>query len=309
MAHGLRMNEVDAYQAYVQEFSTELMNIALQGFRTAGFLTADNEVVGKKTYTVRKSDSMILKEFSTTYSSVADQIKLIPKTIQTHTIKAEIDITPSEIRQSYLGRFALPNQDVVPAFIIDTVSYWLLRMMTDYDTLLWSSDTTGSGVTSVFDGFDKQIADAVTATDLTAIATGAITATNVVEKFEEVYDAIDDVYKNSGEPLLLYTSKKNKDLYARKERADFGKYTDDGHVKTMLFGTNCEIVDVPTWAGTSKVLVAPQNQMIYGFDGNSPNMEVKVIDQHYTLEHSVTPEIGCLILNAEDGVIAANDQF
>jgi hypothetical protein len=311
MANGLKLTEVKSYQAYVQEFSNELIAIALNGFRTAQFLKEETGIQGKKTFSVMKSNGRVLKAFSTTYSGTGDKIEMIPRTIETYVTKAEMDIVPSDIRASYLGAFTLPNQDVLPAFLVQIVSYFIARLMTDIDELVWAGDKDGgaSNVLDTLNGIDKQIAVAVAASDLTEIATGTISASDVIAKFTSVYDAMADVHKVSMIPLYLYCSKKNKDLYARAVQVATNMYTNPNEVKTMLFGTDCEIVDVPAWAGTSKVLVAPKGAIIYGYDQASAMNNINVIRQHYTLEHSVTPEIGVLIVTPWDGEIAVNDQF
>ena len=309
MANGLTLDQVQAYQAYVQEYSPELIKIALQGFRTAQFLKEESGIQGKRTFSVMKSTGRVLKAFNTTYEGSEGVIEMIPRTIETFVTKAEMDVVPSDIRASYLGVFTLPNQEVLPSFLVQVVSHFLMQIMTDFDELLWAGDSDATGILGTFDGFDKQITDAITATDLTEIVTGAIDAANVIASFEAVYDAIADVHKNSMMPLYLYTSKKNKDLYARAVQRATNQFTNPNEVKTMLFGTNCEIVDVPTWSGTSKVLVAPTGALMYGYDQASALNNVNVIRQHYTLEHSVTPEIGGLIATPWDGEVAVNDQF
>lgn len=308
MAASISMTKVDAYQAYVQEFSSELMEIALQGFKTAPYLFHDTEVKGKKTYTVMKTLSRILKAFSTTYSAGADQMDLIARTLTTYVVKGEIDIVPSDLRASYLGNFTLPNQEVLDPLLAQIIAYFIKRIQTDIEEIIWNGDTAGSGVIATFDGFGKQIATAVTATDVTAVATGAITSGNVVASLDSVYDALDDGVKGSGVPMYCYTSKSVKDLYARAYRDQVTRYTDAGAVVTNIFGTDVQIVDVPPFAGTSKVLIAPMQDMVVGYEGQAMP-EIFVKREHYTIEHSVTPQFGALLMKPFDGQLAVNDQF
>lgn len=307
MAHSISMTQVDAYQAYVQEFSDELMNIALQGFKTAPYLFHDTEVKGRKTYTVQKALTRVLKAFSTTYSAGAGQLDWIPRTLTTYMTKAELDITPSEIRGTYLGKFTLPNQEVLDPLLGNIVSYFLTKLATDIEELIWNGDTTGSGIMATFDGFGAQAAAAVTATDITAVATGAITSANVIASLDSVYDALDDAVKSSDQRLYCYTSKTVKDLYARAYRDAVTKYA-DGSVVTQIFGTNIEIVDVPPFASTSKVLIAPMMDMAVGYEGAAVP-EIFIKREHYTIEHSVTPQFGALLIKPFDGQLAVNDQF
>lgn len=304
---GLDLTQVKAYQDYVQEFSPELIKIALSGFKTAKYLNGEQlPNGGKKTWSVINSTERVLKVFSTTYegSSMGD---VIPRTLQTFLTKAEVNIVPSDLRKSYLGMFTLPNGDVLPEFLEMMLTHFLLRLMTDIDEIVWKGDTTLSGILGTFDGFDKQIADAIDDEVLTPNATGLITKTNIIEAFEGTYDLLSDEIKDSGIPLFLYTSQLNKDIYAREYKNSVLKYTDAGEVMTMLFGTNVQVVAVPKWRGTSKVAVTAKDNMNYGY--NESNNKIKTIEQHYHIENSTTPEIGALIMKPWDGEIAVNDQF
>jgi hypothetical protein len=307
MANGLTLTEVKAYRDYVQTYSAELMMLALQGFRTAQWLTEDNEVQGKKTFSVMKSTGMVLKPFSTTYNGSA-HIEMLPRTIETHVSKGELDIVPSDIRASYLGFFTLPNQDVLPVFLQKIVSYFLMQIATDIDKMVWACDTDGTGIMGLFDGIAKQLKNAVTANELTPIATGAITASNVITSLEAVYDGLSEDHRNSLLPTYIYTSKKVKDLYIRANRDAYTKYTNDQKVVVSLLGTETTIVDVPAWSGTNKVLATAKANLIFGYDKNLNN-PIKVIDQHYHIEHSLIREFGTLVAKPWDGEASVNDQI
>lgn len=299
--------QVKAYQAYVQKYSADLIKIALQGFRTQGWITADDDVNGKKTYTVLKSKGMVLKPFSTTYSG-SSHLEAVPRTIQTHVTKAEMDVVPSDIRASYLGFFTLPNQEVLPTFLREIVSYFLMQLATDIDKMLWAGDTDLSGIMATFDGFEKQLKTAIAASELTPIITGAVTSSNVISAFEGTYDGLSEAHRNSMLPTYIYTSKRNKDLYIRANRDAYTKYTDANKVVVNLLGTDTTIVDVPAWSGTSKIMATTKDNLVYAYDKNLTT-PVKVIEQHYHLEHSTTPEFGALVVKPWDGEVAVNDQF
>lgn len=303
---GLDLAQVQAYQDYVEEFAPELLAIALSGFKTAGYLTGEQMPLGKKTWSVLNSTERVLKVFSTTYEG-SELGEIIPRTLETHLTKGEVNIIPSNLRKSYLGMFTLPNNEVIPEFLEMMLSYFLMRLMTDFDELIWKGDTSLTGVLGTFDGFDKQIATAIDDLVLTPNATGLITKSNIIESFEGTYDLLSDEIKDSGMPLHLYCSQLNKDIYAREYKNSVLKYTDAGVVQTMLFGTNVEIVAVPKWRGTSKVAVTAKDNMNYGY--NEKNGQITSIKQHYHLENSTTPEIGALIMKPWDGELAVNDQF
>jgi len=305
MASSLDLDKVIAYQAYVQEFAPELIKIAMQGFATAANLSEETDVQGKRTFTIRKSLKRVLKPFTGSYSADADQFDHIPRHLIMSTATAEANVVPSDIRGTYLGGAALPSQETVPAFVTEWIGDFLLRMQVDIEELIWEGDTGESGILGTFNGFSKQIAVAIAASELTEVATGTVTAADVKDQFMSVYRKVSAANRKLG-GMKLYTSLANIELYADKYQSDILKFTNPNEVKLTLFGTDCTLVDVPSWEGTDKILVAPQSAMKYGYNNAG---RIKTIEQHYHIENSAPVEIGALITTPFDGEIAVNDGF
>lgn len=78
-------------------------------------------------------------------------------------------------------------------------------------------NAAGTTPIATMDGFLTLIAAAITATDIAPVVTGAVTADNVIDKAELVYDSLGEGYKNV--PTQMIVSPTIFDWYGRKYRS------------------------------------------------------------------------------------------
>lgn len=305
------MTNIDAYRAFVEEFHDELITSAFRGFTSAPHLTQYSNIKGKKVFTLGEQAD-VLKAFSTTYSASANNTPTVV-TLDTHRFNAEMDLVPSEFEDSYLGRFIPEGQrnDVGSiGFFRSFIDQFLLRIQHNMERVVWNGATGGSGYLAVFDGFGEQIKDAVTATSLTAVATGVLDASTIIADIEGMYDQLYDPLKDDPtKQVKVYVPRLWKDTYARAYRDAVTKYTDEGTVKTTVFGTTAEIVAVDALSGTNKALVTTQDNLVVGMDSPGDSANIFIKPEHYHIEHSVTLKLGAKILRATDGYAVVNDQW
>lgn len=161
------------------------------------------------------------------------------------------------------------------------------------DYILWSNGTTtdyylcvtnaGAGETpgthaakwqkvnarAITEGYAKLLADAVTASDITPIATGAVTATAGVARtaFKKLFRACDTPYKRQG--VIIHCSYTDFELLL-DDIEDISKYTrsdvtEGGPEWIYLPGSNRKCIVKPaSWMGTSRRLVATPMEMRNG---------------------------------------------
>ncbi len=120
-------------------------------------------------------------------------------------------------------------------------------------------------------GFGKRIADAVTAGDLTPIATGAITSSDAYAQFIEMFRSLPVAYQKRG--ASIFGSFDSCNALADDFETKVGKYTerDEKTGEVFLSKTNrmCKIVPA-TWMGDSGRLIAtPKANVIIGTDSAS----------------------------------------
>jgi hypothetical protein len=124
--------------------------------------------------------------------------------------------------------------------------------------------TAGSSVGSV-DGFKTVIEGLITSADITPVATGAITPTNILDKVESFVDDLPAKYRNMKAPILM--SSTNARRYWRDYRANFGGNSDyTGKNNLKVDATNKMIIGIDAMEGSDRFIHTPKNNMLVMFD-------------------------------------------
>lgn len=136
--------------------------------------------------------------------------------------------------------------------------------------------TAGASSTSV-NGFKKVIEDLITAGDLTPVATGAIDATNILDKVEGFVDDLPAKYQAMKAPILMSSTNARK--YWRDYRNNFGgnnNYQDNNNLK--VDATNKMVIGIDAMNGSDRFIHTPKANMLVMFDKISypANLETQV---------------------------------
>jgi len=146
-------------------------------------------------------------------------------------IKADVKLTAEDLEEFWdswkLEWFDLGKDPIMysfPRYLYEVV--YLDKVIEEMNQMAWTGEyaaptpgTAGAYLESV-DGFKKKIADAVTASDLSEIATGALLPGTMVDQVEAFCDAIPQPYRDM--PGKLMMSSTNARAYWRNYRALFG---------------------------------------------------------------------------------------
>jgi len=164
--------------------------------------------------------------------------------------------------------------------------------------------TAGDAIDTM-NGLQTIITDQITATTITPIVTGSVSASTGVDRFETFADGIDSKYSDKGGVILC--SKTLERYYKQDYRATFGS-TNDPAAKnnTALDHYNIKIVGLEGW-GTSQRMVFSQNgNLLHLYDKifTPSTFQVQADKRDVILLADWHAAIG---LNTLDGVFA-NDQ-
>jgi hypothetical protein len=139
-------------------------------------------------------------------------------------------------------------------------------------------NASGSNPADIFDGFNKVIADEITATNIVPAVTGAITKANVLDKLDIIVDSINAKYRYK--PMKCYVSPDIAAWYFSTYKAsNSGQAPNQKDVirtlmngrtiqDTSIFLDNSLIELVPTdgLVGSQRIIITPQDNMILSFD-------------------------------------------
>jgi hypothetical protein len=176
--------------------------------------------------------------------------------------KWDFDFDAEEFRNTYLA-----NDPAMPFYeaSISHVSAAFLDQLTTSTLYLGSRSGAGTTAAAIATGWGTDIAALITAVTITPIATGAISDTTGVDKFELMVAGVPIWMREKG--FIIYCSYTKFDNYRKDYRTRYG-FNFDKNVegKYKMDNVNCEIRPV-SWMGTSGRLIATiENNLVFGTD-------------------------------------------
>lgn len=302
----------EALQAYVQDFGDQLISEIFFQFDTAQDVTVHENVKGRKTLTELVIGDNLVKRYRSQHDPVSGAVDFQPPTLITHDLKVDLDFVPKDFESSYLGQFRQPGQNPrdlpFEAMIMMKVKEAVHQ---EIEKAVWAAEATATpaaldNVNLVFDGFNQVIEDAVTATDVTATTTGAITASNIVTSVETVFDALADPYKMG--QTTCFVSPQNFIRYMRKYRADFGKYTNPTNMREKLDFADCTLRATSGLTGSDKIIITPSSNLHIGIDGVDDYSVFNIWQTGRQVFFEMDFKLGVQIGLLKDGPLAVNEQ-
>jgi hypothetical protein len=200
--------------------------------------------------------------YATADATSGNAPKFTDRVLTAYQSKWDWDFDPEEFRNTYLANDpGMPFYEAAVGQMAKEYLDYLIRLT------LYAGVRNGSGTApaDINDGWGTIIAALVTATTLTEIATGALSSSNAVTKFELVAEGVPAWMREMG--FRIYCSYANFDNFIKHYRATYGFSFDkspDGIYK--LDNKNC-IITPSAWMGTSGRLIATiDNNLVFGTD-------------------------------------------
>jgi hypothetical protein len=229
-----------------------------------------------------------------------DGAKFTDRTLTVYQSKWDYEIDPEQFRNTYLA-----TPEAVPFYehIINQVAKEYLSQIYLNTLYLGSYNAAGTTAAAIATGWGTLIAAAITATDLTAIATGALATSDAVTKVELFVTALPSWMKER--PSVIYCSYATFEKYRAHYRTlngygfvpQAGSYKIDGY-------PNMELKPV-AWMGTSARLIATiQGNLIIGTDGDA--IQLAATSRRNIIEVRQMMPVGMQIADLE--AIYVNDQ-
>jgi len=179
-----------------------------------------------------------------------------------------------------------------------------------YLKALFKGVNNPAGTTSadLFDGYLKTIADEITASNVTPVATGAITSTNVIEKLQMVYDAMGEEQK--GKKINMHVNSKIFDWVTRSyglmtNRSVMVKDVADAALAqplqaVPLDGTNAILYREPGLGTSQRVTSTVAGNAHLGYYGKPESMDFEIQKENLTLKLIMTFKAGANFATVDD---------
>ncbi len=224
------------------------------------------------------------------------------KSITLYHHKADLSEYPDDLEATWLGFLADNNVKRTEwpyiKWLLET--HVLPKFLRDYELNevykgVYSAPggVTAGAAGTAMDGLGKVIADAITATEISPITTGAIssdpeTFVAQVEDFVAALVGLNPDY--AAIPMNIYMSVTNAHKFSRGYRIKYGKDTDFAGVAMKVLDTNFTIAGLSSMAGRSRIFTTTKENMLDlrfrqqregAFDIQAAERQVKILHDTY----------------------------
>lgn len=236
--------------------------------------------------------------------TTSNGVEYTDRVLTAHNSKWDYDFDPEEFRNTYLAAGVF-DAGYARAAAEQMAKEYLALIIKN---TLWLGSYNASGTTpaAICDGWGKIIADEITATTLTPIATGIPTSGNAVELAEQMVEEAPIEMRDNDLPLILYSNYNFFDNYCKRYRElnGFGfNQSSTGDYK--MDNKNCIIRPVAMIPSSSnRLALTVANNLVFGTDIESIRVSASV--RRNIIECRPMMAAGCQINDLD--LLVVNDQ-
>lgn len=250
---------------------------------------------------------------NSTFAPTAGALSFGSRILQVRPWKADLQIIPADLNKSWLGKYKKKGSDVYDMpfeqYIMNEIIKKVRHQLRTTSLFSGVYNAGGATATDIMNGVKKIIADEITATNITPVVTGAVTAANVIDKVELVYDNLGEAVKRGDTQLLV--SPQIFAWYVRKYRELYGAngdYSGMAKFQVPLDGTNCMIKSEPGLAASQRMICTTTDNITFGVDSlaDDSNINSQVFER--TIKLMIDAKAGVEFKDIDSDVLAVNDQ-
>jgi hypothetical protein len=252
----------------------------------------------------------IIKAGSTTFTPTDDAFEIDARMLKVKHLATHLRIDPYKYFQSWMAHLLSfkmnPEEFPLEAFIMTAV---VDKIKEEFRFKHLYRGTT------LMPGYLKIIENEIALGELSAenenlVDTGVIGQTNVIDKFEMIYDNLNSVLKMK--PTVMRVNPDLFQKYRRAYRGEFGGNTNyGGMAKDMsetLDGSMCKIVPEIGLVGSNRVIVTEAKNYKIGVKNLQDMATPRILVQHYTIDIMVDYRIGVEFGYVKEKCLVVNNQ-
>lgn len=271
MAQAINLSFLEAFQNYIRDYSGDIIRELLVEYKT-GMLCTNHEGVQGQLVLTQAIIGDIVKRWASAFQPTTNAITLKPRVLTVNQLKVDLTFVPSEMKTNYVGRLRQNGEDPMD-FPMAALFYQMIRekVREQLEYNAWRAVATGSpasgdAMSIVFDGFHEIIKDEITATNLTAIVTGALTSSNTVAAVETCVKGLGDAYLNQNVDVFL--NPVDAINYVTNYRGTFGNFYGKNPGSNETFSLDFGNVTVHSLSGVKKdsITVTPKANLHVGYN-------------------------------------------
>lgn len=230
-------------------------------------------------------------------------VKYTDRTLTVYNSKWDYDFDPEEYRNTYLGE-GVHNMGFAQAAANQIAKEYLDAILTN---TLWFGEYNAAGTTAaaICDGWGTIIADEITATNLTPVATGEITDSNAVASLELMVESAPAYMRDSNDAMILYVPYHIFDKYTKNYRTLNGFGFNQSMTGDYKLDNKNAIIRPVAWipASSGRVMLTLSGNPVFGTD--IENITVAASQRRNIIEARPMMAAGCQFKDLD--VLVVND--
>lgn len=308
-----------AFQDYVRTYADQLFTELFYGFKTSTLAQTYEGIKGEHVITQLEVGENLARRWGKNFDPVNNAATFKPRKLKTALNKVDFSIVPQQYESSYLGAWRKKGQDPTDwPFSAYVMEKMLAKLQQEFETAIWqgvekSSPADGDFLRQTFDGYLQIIADALTAGDISAVATGASTSADIIADLRLMWAQVASPYKENGTDIFmsyaLYDTYRIAYKDAYKVDPAYIQITEAGYngVLYELGNGNTRIIPINGLAGSGRIIMTPRENLAIGIDSPADTM-FRVEKDIRELQFAMDFRMGAQILLQKNGVLVVNDQ-
>lgn len=249
----------------------------------------------------------------TSFDTTANAFDMQPRILQVRPWKIDLTFYPQLMERQWLGYLKSNGSDPTE---IPFAQYFFSEITKKANenirvSALFEGTYNASGTTpaDIFDGFNHIIADEITATNITPVATGVVSSSTIIDDVEEVYDNLHEAAKGvEGQVLVSPTL---FDWYVRLYRSTYGgnnNYEGMQKGEVLIDGTMYTLKREPGLAGSQRIIATTKENLVYGVDVSGEENNIRVEQNRRAVEVMVDAKAGAQLRDISTRALSVNDQ-
>lgn len=249
----------------------------------------------------------------TTFSATANALTPDPRMLKVRPWKIDLTFYPQLLERQYnaflRGQKITPQELPFAEFFFAEVAKKAnenLRLGSLFSGVYNASGTTPA---DVCDGYLKIIADEITATNITPVATGVVSSTTILDDVDDVIAGLHEAAQAEGGQVLV--SPTLFKWYVHKYRADFGanaNYTGMAKDMVEIDGTSFVLKREPGLAGSQRIIATINDNMYYGVGHEGIDGNIIIEREKRGINVMVDAKAGPQFYSIGTRALAVNDQ-
>ena len=316
--HSIDYTDVALYQDHLINYRNEVFTRTFFGFPTANLVRSISGVKGIELFTELSVAGDLIRQWSCDQTEVDNVITPEPVELIAPLNGVTLKICPQDIEvKGYLSSLRRKGQDPddfpLAAFLMEP-SFASMQEQMEYS--IWQAKKlavvpANAVMQDTFDGYLEIARKASLVGKATVVLTGALTDTNILAKMDDMYNALHKSLKRKG--TTIFVSFEDFEAYKLAFMTEY-KGNDVAFVQVqgvdyqgIRHRLNSKVLIVPCEGiPQGKMLSAPPEFLLYGFDGEGDAMNWKVQRIIRTIHIWADLRFGAGILLKRPGFLVIN---